>query len=322
MLEVEGLTKSYLYGYRALSHLSFTVNDGETLAVFAEQEGGKTSLLKCLAGILHYEEGRIFLDGKDLKAISPKERAVRMIYEDGGLLRGRKVSENLNYPLRLRGIPKKERKRTVKEILERMGIGHLESEYPSYLYPDDAIRVAFSRLYLSEERLAVADNPFALLTGIERENLFRELSPLLTGRTAVFATDSLSEAFSVGGRILILHFGTAAGYGTKEDLYARPSTLYTAKLLYPYLNLSEWTDDGWNNAKSVLWMGIAEEGEEKVEGVFSQDGIYYHLYRGNYYASEKRLSKIRPVGRQNKFYFDGEEKLSAIACENFSSLLK
>lgn len=322
MLEVEGLTKTYLYGCRALSHLSFTVNDGETLAVFAEQEGGKTSLLKCLAGILPYEEGRILLDGKDLKEIPPKEREVRMIYEDGGLLKRRKVAKNLNYPLKLRGIPKEEREKTVREILERMGIGYLESEYPSYLYPDDVIRVAFSRMFLSKERLAVADNPFALLTGNERENLFRELSPLLTGRTAVFATDSLSEALSIGNKLLILHFGTAAGYGTKEELYARPSTLYTAKLLYPYLNLSEWTEGGWNNAKSVLWMGIAEEGEEKPEGVFYHDGIYYHLYRGNYYASEHRLSRIRPVGRENKFYFDEEEKLSAIACENSSSLLK
>ena len=236
MLELVNLEQTYFYGAKAINNLSIKITDGEKVAVLSNSGGGKTSLLKCIAGLFPATNGKILLDGKDITNLKPKDRDVRLVYDDGGLIRKRTVKYNLEYPLKIRKVDKDERLILAYNCLKDYGLEPFYKEYAFRLFEGEIIALALARLGLRDCPLTMIDNLFALTNGQERKDLFRKFLPKLReiGGNVIFATDSLEEAFSFGDRVIVLDGGNLQQFDTPKDLMENPQTLCVEKLVNPH----------------------------------------------------------------------------------------
>ena len=243
MLKVDSLTKQYFYGQKAIDNLTFEVNKGEVVAVVGASESGKTSLLKCIAGLYSLEEGKIYIDGTDVSEKKTKERDVKFLYSDSGygIFRRRSVKYNLGYPLKVRKVDKAIRLQKVEEVSEKFGIKSLLNDYGYMLYEDDILRVIFARKDVRDARVTLIDDVFKIVKSEDRAKLFQELNGSIRDENGavLFATTSIDEAFSVADRVIILHYGKCQQIGTPNELKCSPQTLTVEKLVNPYHTIIE-----------------------------------------------------------------------------------
>lgn len=230
MIEVKNLTQKYFYGAEAVKNVSFALNDNEKLAIFAKEGGGKTSLLKCIAGLYPAEKGEIIVNGKDIADLKPKDRSVRLIYStDEAFFLYHTVKYNLEYPLKLRKYPKSEIAEITDFVLEQFGLKPYLSEPVYRLYPDVKIRLALARSALSKESVTLIDNVFCALTGSQRKDLFNELLPNIYDipGNVIFATDCVDEALAIGNKLAVISNGKIVDFGTHYDVYNFPENYIT-----------------------------------------------------------------------------------------------
>lgn len=247
MLRLQGVEKSYLYGAKALDDLSFSIDTEERISLLGVSGSGKTTLIKTIAGIVTPEKGRIYLDGRDITDLPPKFRSVKVVYDKEGLFNRRTVAYNLEYPLKIRKYPKKERKIAMLGAAEKYGFPAVTDDYVFRQDDETKLRIALSRLDLYQSSLTLLDNPFSVLTGERRTAVFVELLPKIVSavKTALFATDSLEEAFSFADNALFLHEGKIVDSGNLKHFIHDPISLYSDTYVNEDRNFIEVpTEDG------------------------------------------------------------------------------
>ena len=246
MLELEGVEKSYLYGAKALEDISFTIKTGERISLLGGIGSGKTTLVKTIAGILIPEKGRILLDGRDITELPSKFRGVRAVYDKEGFFKRRSLAYNIEYPLKIRKFPKKDRKIAALKAAEEFGFAAFTDDYVFRQDAETLVRAALSRVTLYGARLNLYDNPFSQLTGAERKLVFLELLPKLPdSETSMFLTDSPEEAFQFSEKAYFLHDGKIVDFGSPEHFEREPESLFSDKYLNLERNFSEFeTSDG------------------------------------------------------------------------------
>jgi len=238
-LRLEALTQKYLYGATAVSGLSLECAEGEKIAVLAGEEGGKTSLLKCIAGFYPVTEGKIYVGGKEITSAKVKDRGVMLVHGDGGILKRASVRKNLELPLKIRKVAKEERKEIVEKVASDFNILPILDDFAYKLYPDDILRVALARTAVRVSPVVLMDDVFAMVPSGVRKAMFVELLPkirALRKSAVLFATTSAEEAMSVGDRILVLYYGVPQQLGTPYEIKNAPATLAVEKLVNPYKN--------------------------------------------------------------------------------------
>ncbi len=236
MLELVNLSQSYFYGPESFKDINLTVQDGEKIAILAKSGGGKTSLLKCIAGLYPATKGQILLNGVDITKAKIKNRDIRFIYDDGGLIRKRNVKFNLEYPLKLRKIERTERKIVAYNVAKEYGLEPFYKETTFRLFEQEIIALALARLELRPCSLTLIDDVFSLLNGYEREYAFKKYLSKLRGlkETVIFATSSLYEAFSFADRVLVLNGGFLQQVGAPTELIENPQTLAVDEMVNPF----------------------------------------------------------------------------------------
>lgn len=241
MLRLDGVSQQYLYGAEALKDICFGVETGERISLLGASGAGKTTLIKTVCGIISPEKGSISLDGRDITALPPKFRSVRAIYDREGFFNRRSVAYNLEYPLKIRKYPKKERKIKVLQAADEFGFAALTDDFLFRHDDETKLRIALSRLDLYAASLTLLDNPFSVLTGEKRRELFAEMLPKICARvsTALFATDSAEEAFSFSDEVLFLQDGKIVDSGDLTHFLTDPDNLYSDKYVNADRNFSE-----------------------------------------------------------------------------------
>ncbi len=235
MLEIKDLKQTYFYGTTAIDNFSLSIAGGEKIAILSKSGGGKTSLLKCIAGLFPASEGSIILDGKDITNLKTKDRNVRLVYDDGGLIRKRTVKFNLEYPLKLKKIDKDERRQIAYEIAKKYGLEPFYKEHAFRLFEPEIISLALARTELTEVGVTLIDNVFALLNGVERRDTFNKYLETIRNikGAVIFATDSVEEALSFGDRVVVLNSSFHQQTDTPYNLKANPLTLSVDELVNP-----------------------------------------------------------------------------------------
>ena len=255
MLKISNLKQTYFYGATAIRGLNLEANDGEKIAILTKSGGGKTSLLKCIAGLFSADEGSsIVIDGKDVTGAKIKHRDVRLIYDDGGLVKNRSVKFNLEYPLKIRKIPKNERKRIVESVCCDFDLLPFYKEIAYRLFEPQIITLAIARAFLREAKVTLIDDIFSLIKGEERKSVFNALLPKLSSikGITIFATDSVEEAFSFADKIVVLNAGWHLQTGSPRDLMDNPNYLYVDNYVNPFKStLTVGVVDGYINLDDI-----------------------------------------------------------------------
>jgi len=215
------------------------VADGETVAVLGPNGSGKTTVLRCLAGLLPLDAGRVVLDGEVLDdpaagvLVPPEQRPVGVVFQDHLLFPHLSALENVAFGLRARGTAKATARRRAAAWLERVGLGDHAGHRPDALSGGQAQRVALARALATDPRLLLLDEPLAALDARTKGQVRRELRDHLGGFAGmrVLVTHDPVDAYALADRVVVLEAGRVTQTGTLADVSARPRSRYIAELV-------------------------------------------------------------------------------------------
>lgn len=204
--------------------------------VFAREKGGKTTFLKALAGIVPYT-GELFFDDEDLSSVPLEERDFQMLFDDYALFERRSVRYNLEYPLKLRNIPKEERHRRVEEVAELFDL-NIMIDAPVYRLNEWLkVSLVLCRAYLRNARVLLIDNIFSKLDLSSRKEAFYRYLPLLRSEIVIYATDSVKEAAALSNKIKFISYGYLLQEGKVEDFVSYPLSISAFSTFGEYVSL-------------------------------------------------------------------------------------
>ncbi len=186
-----------------------------------------------MAGLQALDAGRILWDGSDLAGIPPHRRGFGLVFQDFALFPHLDVGRNVEFGLRMQGLPPAARRRAAAAALERVELPGMERRKVSTLSGGQAQRVALARALAPGPRLLLFDEPLGSLDRALRERLTGELRRLLEGLavTALYVTHDQEEAFGLADRVVILEAGRALQVGTPEEVWRAPAGEGVARFL-------------------------------------------------------------------------------------------
>ncbi|RDJ22420.1 ABC transporter ATP-binding protein [Bosea caraganae] len=236
-LRIEGLSKAFAPGRPAIDDLSLTVEDGEIAVLLGPSGCGKTSTLRCVAGLEQPDAGRIAIGGNEVVSASggvfvpPQRRELGMVFQSYAIWPHLDVRENVAYPLRRRGVSRRERAERVDAVLDLVGLRNFADRSVATLSGGQAQRVALARSLVYEPRLLLLDEPLSNLDVALRLRLRDELRRIIkrTGLTALFVTHDQSEAIALADRIAVMRDGRLLQFATPTELYNRPVDGFVAE---------------------------------------------------------------------------------------------
>jgi spermidine/putrescine transport system ATP-binding protein len=232
LLRLEGIKKSF--GNTAvLRGTDLGVNKGEFITILGASGCGKTTLLRVIAGLEEAEEGRVFLDGRDVSRDEPHERNVRMVFQNYALFPHMNVERNIAYSLRLRHAEREEIRKVVTEVLELVRLPGFEKRMPSELSGGQKQRVAVARALVNRPPMLLLDEPLGALDLQLRRQMQIELKHLQSrlGITFIYITHDQEEALTMSDRIAVMRNGLFEQIGSAEEIYNRPATSYAARFV-------------------------------------------------------------------------------------------
>jgi NitT/TauT family transport system ATP-binding protein len=208
-IECEGLAKVFGDPGRggqavvALRDVSFQVRAGEFVVLLGPSGCGKSTLLNIVAGFERATRGEIRLDGEAIGAPGP-DRGV--VFQDYALFPWLTVRENIEYGLREKGLPRRQRLETCRRYIELVGLGGFEGRYPHQLSGGMQQRVAISRALAIDPKMLLMDEPFGALDAQTRRLLQQELLRVwqATHKTVIFVTHSVDEAIFLGQKVVVM----------------------------------------------------------------------------------------------------------------------
>jgi ABC-type Fe3+/spermidine/putrescine transport system ATPase subunit/nucleotide-binding universal stress UspA family protein len=229
---LDRLSKVYA-GRRVVDDVSLEVGDGELFVLLGSSGSGKSTVLRLISGLAPADSGTILLFGKDVTVLPPQQRGVGFVFQNYSIFRHMTVSRNIEFGLKLRRVPRPERRKKSAELLELIGLGGLGGRYAHELSGGQQQRVALARALAYEPRVLLLDEPFGALDAKIRVQLRRTLREIQRALkvTAVLVTHDQEEAFELGDRIGIVEHGRLLEVGSAEELYARPRSFFVATFL-------------------------------------------------------------------------------------------
>lgn len=244
-IRIENLTKRY-NAETVLDGVSFDVPKGETLVLFGPSGAGKTVLLRCIAGAVQPDEGRVWLAGEDATDMPPEDRGLGMAFQNFALFPHMTAEKNIASPLEARGIGRDGILAGVRRVAELLKIDHVLGHSPKELSNGQKQRTALARALVAEPDLLLLDDPLRNVDAKLRFEMRLELPRLLADRaaTVIYVTQDYKEAMALGRTISVLDGGKIAQIGTPEDVYLRPATQSISRLFGdPTINLLDVTPE-------------------------------------------------------------------------------
>lgn len=243
ILEAQSLKKIYMTRFggnqvQALSNVSFSVEQGEYVAIMGESGSGKTTLLNILAALDKPTSGRVLLDGKNLSDVKEKELAafrrenLGFVFQDFNLLDTFSLQDNIFLPLVLGGKDYQEMKQRLQPIARKLGITDILEKYPYEVSGGQKQRIAVARALITNPKLILADEPTGALDSHSTDGLLRVFNEInQDGQTILMVTHS-TKAASHAGRVLFIKDGEVfhqiyRGNNTNEQLYQKISDTLT-----------------------------------------------------------------------------------------------
>lgn len=231
-IEVNHLNKHF-GEFHAVRDVSFTIEKGKLIGLLGPSGGGKTSILRMLAGLESPGSGDIIFHGKRVNQLPPQERGIGFVFQNYALFKHMTVFDNIAFGLKIKKLPKAQIKERVLYLVELTGLKGFEHRYPHQLSGGQRQRVAFARALAPEPQLLLLDEPFAAIDAKIRHELRTWLKEMIgrLGITSIFVTHDQDEAIEVADEIMIINKGKLEQKGTPWDIYKTPQTQFVASFI-------------------------------------------------------------------------------------------
>jgi putative spermidine/putrescine transport system ATP-binding protein len=214
----------------AVDGVDLDVADGEFFAMLGPSGSGKTTVLRMIAGFEQPTAGRILLGGEEVGRLAPFQRDVNTVFQDYALFPHMSVDENVAYGLRVRGVPRGERRVRVNEALATVRLTGFGRRRPSQLSGGQRQRVALARALVNRPKVLLLDEPLGALDLRLREEMQVELKAIQreVGVTFLLVTHDQGEALTMSDRLAVFNAGRIEQVGTPREVYERPATAFVA----------------------------------------------------------------------------------------------
>ena len=281
-VSLKNIYKIYDNSVTAVSDFNLEIADKEFIVLVGPSGCGKSTTLRMVAGLEEISKGELYIDGKLVNDVEPKDRDIAMVFQSYALYPHMTVRENITYALRVHKLEQQELNRRLQTVLEILGLEPYIERKPRELSGGQRQRVALARALVKQSRYLLLDEPLSNLDAQLRVQARKELVKIheLYGQTFVYVTHDQVEAMTVGQRVALMNQGQLQMVDTPYRVYNRPANIFTAKFIgSPSTNIldADWSDgalrilgqritlpDCWNrvaaqSGQTQLCLGIRPE---------------------------------------------------------------
>ena len=226
-------------GVEAVKDFNLEIKDKEFVVFVGPSGCGKSTTLRMVAGLEEISGGEIFIGGKKVNNVQPKDRDISMVFQNYALYPHMSVFDNIGFPLRMRHFPRAEIKRRVEEAADILEIRDLLKRKPKALSGGQRQRVAIGRAIVREPQVFLMDEPLSNLDAKLRNQMRTELIKLREriNTTFIYVTHDQTEAMTLGDRIVIMHDGVIMQVGSPSEVFNKPENTFVAGFIgMPQMN--------------------------------------------------------------------------------------
>ena len=267
-------------GVLAVEDFNLEIADGEFIVLVGPSGCGKSTMLRMVAGLEEITRGEIYIDGRLVNDVMPRDRDIAMVFQNYALYPHKTVRGNMEYPLKLRKVPKDEMNRRVEEAAQILGITALLDRKPKALSGGQRQRVAIGRAIVREPKVLLMDEPLSNLDAKLRNQMRSEIIKLRQriDTTFIYVTHDQTEAMTLGDRIVVMKDGMVQQIGTPQEVYDSPANVFVAGFIgVPQMNFydARLVRDGDAYAVELDGISVPVSAEKcarlAARGVGSQD---------------------------------------------------
>ena len=225
VIKIDKVRKAFK-GHEALKSVSLDIADREFCVLLGPSGCGKTTLLRIIAGLETETSGDVFIGGKRVNGLAPRERNIAMVFQNYAVFPHMTIAENIGFGLRMKKADAATIARQVKRSAELMHIEHLLERYAGQLSGGQRQRVAVARALAVQPDVLLMDEPLSNLDALLRLEMRSELKGLLRDlkTTTIYVTHDQTEAMSLGDRIAVMHGGEIVQVAAPPEVYRQPAT--------------------------------------------------------------------------------------------------
>ncbi len=275
---LKNLKKVYDNKVTAVHDVNLAIKDKEFIVLVGPSGCGKSTTLRMVAGLEEISDGELYIDGKLVNDVAPKDRDIAMVFQSYALYPHMTVYENMAFALKLRKVPKKEIDKKVREVAAILDITQYLDRKPKALSGGQRQRVAIGRAMVRDPKVFLMDEPLSNLDAKLRNQMRAEIIKLRQriDTTFMYVTHDQTEAMTLGDRIVIMKDGFVNQIGTPQEVFNRPVNLFVAGFIgMPVMNF-------FDNCKLLC-----------------ENGIYYAEIRGvRFELSEFQQKALKENGTQ------------------------
>ena len=245
---MKGLKKVYDGGVTAVHDVNLHIQDKEFIVLVGPSGCGKSTTLRMVAGLEEISDGELYIDGKLVNDVAPKDRDIAMVFQSYALYPHMTVYDNMAFALKLKKVPKNEIDKKVREVAEILDITQYLERKPKALSGGQRQRVAIGRAMVRDPKVFLMDEPLSNLDAKLRNQMRAEIIKLRQriNTTFMYVTHDQTEAMTLGDRIVIMKDGFVNQIGTPQEVFGKPVNLFVAGFIgMPVMNF-------FDNCKLIL----------------------------------------------------------------------
>jgi multiple sugar transport system ATP-binding protein len=319
---LKNISKVFDGGKPVVKNVNIDIKDKEFVVLVGPSGCGKSTTLRMIAGLEEITEGEIYIDGKRVNDVSPKDRDIAMVFQNYALYPHMTVFDNMAFGLKLRKFPKQEIKTRVTDAAKILGLEDFLQRKPKALSGGQRQRVAVGRAIVRKPKVFLFDEPLSNLDAKLRVQMRTEISKLHHSlqATMIYVTHDQTEAMTMGDKIVIMKDGIVNQIDSPLNLYNSPSNKFVAGFIgSPSMNFIEGkilSDNGlcFKSNKGSLDLKLSSNYDKKLNGYLNKDvwlgirpeDIYDSTsttIRPSFNQNEVNLEVVEPMGNEIFLYF-------------------
>ena len=302
-LSLKNVTKKYPNGFVAVHDFNLEIADKEFIIFVGPSGCGKSTTLRMIAGLEDISSGELYIDGKLMNDVEPKDRDIAMVFQNYALYPHMSVYDNMAFGLKLRKVPKDEIDKMVKEAAKILDLTPLLDRKPKALSGGQRQRVAMGRAIVRNPKVFLMDEPLSNLDAKLRVQMRVEISKLhqRLGTTIIYVTHDQTEAMTLGTRIVVMKDGVIQQVDTPQNLYEKPQNLFVAGFMgSPQMNFLDAVVEvnGSNASLKVAGKSIPlppAKSKKLIDGGYNGKTVTFGIRPEDIYDSQMFIESAKCV---------------------------
>lgn len=297
-IELKNVCKQYANtNKKAVTDFNLKIDEKEFIAFVGPSGCGKSTTLRMIAGFEDITSGELYIDGKKMNEVAPRDRGISMVFQNYALYPHMTVEKNISYGLKNMKVPADEIKRKVDWAIEILGLSEYRYRKPKNLSGGQRQRVALGRAIVKDQKVFLMDEPLSNLDAKLRVETREEIRRIQqeVGITTIFVTHDQEEAMSISDRIAVMEKGVVQQFEVPQKMYLNPGNLFVAQFLgTPQINIFDVTVKG---GKIMCGDVVLREGCTAADGNYKA-GVRPEAFNVSENGILVKATHVRMTGRE------------------------